>query len=184
VTRPTFLEGVLVALAASVAGSVLHTTSAALLGGSDPWLLVALLALGYVLYLLRRAPARAGRVTALAAWAGAAALLWLSAPSLALFVLLQVGMIWLLRSLFFHAGPLAALGDLGLSALALGSGLWAFLHTGSLLLALWSFFLVQALFVALPQGATRRPDPTPAADRFELAHRAAEAAVRRLASSR
>ena len=183
-TRPTFLEGVLVALAASVAGSVLHTASVALLGAGDPWLLVGLLALGYVLYLLRRAPARAGRVTALAAWGGAAALSWFAAPSLTLFVLAQVGVIWLLRSLFFHAGPLAALGDLGLSALALGSGLWAFLHTGSLLLALWSFFLVQALFVALPQGAAQRPRQAPAVDRFELAHRAAEAAVQRLASSR
>jgi len=183
---PTFLEGVLVALVASVAGSVLHAATTFLGGTRGPWLLVALLGLGYVLYLLRRSPVRAGRVAAFAAWGAVAGLLGLAAPSLAVYVVLHVAALWLLRSLFFHARPLAALADLALSGIALAAGLWAFAHTCSLLLGLWCFFLVQALFVAIPQGGmTRRvAAPPPADDRFETAHRAAEAAVRRLATSR
>jgi hypothetical protein len=183
---PTFLEGVLVALAASVAGSVLHTASAALLGASDPWLVVAALGFGYALYLLRRSPERVGRVSALAVWLVAAGALWLIAPSLTLYVTLHVGMLWLLRSLFFHTSPLAALADLGLNGAALAAAVWALAHTGNVLLGLWSFFLMQALFVAIPRGARERPTggAEPADDRFELAHRVAEGAVRRLASPR
>ncbi len=183
---PTFLEGVLVALVASVAGSVLHAATGFLGGAGTPWLLVALLGLGYALYLLWRSPVRAGRVAALAAWGAVAGLLGLAAPSLALYVVLHVAALWLLRSLFFHTRPVAALADLALSGAALAAGLWAFLHTGNLLLGLWCFFLVQALFVAIPQGGVARRGvaaPLPD-DRFETAHRAAEAAVRRLATFR
>lgn len=185
-TTPSFLEGVLVAVVASIGGSVVETSAVVLLGSGHPRLLVASLALGYVLYLLRRSPARVGRVTALAAWGLGASLLWLAVPSLTLYVLLHVGAIWLLRSLFFHAGPFTAIADLGLSGLALVAGLWAYVHTGSLLLSLWSFFLLQASFVAIPQhGQTRASAAArPRHDRFELAHQAAETAVRRLTSIR
>ena len=183
---PTFLEGALVALAASLIGSVLHTAMTFLGLTGAPWLLVGSLGLGYALYLLWRSPVRFGRVAALAAWGAGAGLLGLAAPSLALYVGLQVAALWLLRSLFFHARPVAALADLVLSGGALAAGLWALAHTGSLLLGLWCFFLVQALFVLIPQGsAPRRVAGTLAAeDRFETAHRVAEAAVRRLVTPR
>lgn len=183
---PTFLEGVVVALVASVAGSVLQAALTFLGGTGASWLLIALLGLGYALYLLWRSPLRVGRVAALAAWGAVAGLLGLAAPSLALYVALHVAALWLLRSLFFHARPLAALADLALSGAALAAGLWAFAHTGSLLLGLWCFLLVQALFVAIPQGAPARrvAAAPPADDRFETAYHVAEAAARRLATSR
>lgn len=184
--RPTFLEGVAVALAASLVGSAAYAALAAVAGGGVLRLVVAGLALGYLIYLLARAPARVGRVAALAAWAVAATLLWLGAPPLALFLFLHLGALWLLRSLLFHSSLVAAAGDLGLSLLALAAGVWAVLHTGSLLLGIWCFFLVQALFVVLPSRLARPSGDARRAteDPFEHAHRLAEAAVRRLASPR
>lgn len=183
---PTFLEGVLVALVASLAGSVLQTAMTFLGLNVAPWLLVASLGLGYAVYLLRRSPVRFGRVAALAAWGAVAGLLGLAAPSLASYVALHVAALWLLRSLFFHSRPVAALADLALSGAALAAGLWAFAHTGSLLLGLWCFFLVQALFVAIPRGSEPRrvAGTLPAEDRFEAAYQVAEDAVRRLVTFR
>jgi hypothetical protein len=179
-SRPSFLEGVAVALAASLSGATVHTALSAIAGGGMLRLTLAALALGYVLYLLARSPIRVGRVTALAVWCLAAAGLWLTAPPLALYLVLHVGLLWLVRTLFFHASLLAALADLGLGLLALAAGVWALAHAASLLLALWCFFLVQAAFVAIPPRliapAERRasaPD-----EGFERAHRAAEAALR------
>ena len=181
---PTFLEGVGVALAASVAGSVAHTALSTLAGGGVLRLVVAGLALGYVAYLLARSPERVGRVTALVGWGVVATVIWLAAPPLALYLLLHLGALWLLRSLFFHSSLLSAAMDLGLSVLALAAGIWAVVHAGSLLLGLWCFFLVQALFVFIPSSLARpsgagRPEGE---DPFEHAHRVAEAAVRRLTS--
>ena len=101
--------------------------------------------------------------------------------------MLHIGLIWLVRSLYFYASVVSALTDLGLSGLALAAAVWAVTHTGSLFLAIWCFFLVQALFVAIPHALSGKAAPgiQPAADRddrFERAHRAAEAAVRKLSS--
>ena len=53
------------------------------------------------------------------------------------------------------------------------------------LLSLWSFFLVQALFVAIPPHLGRRSQSERGPeDTFQRAHRNAEQALRRLASVR
>ena len=132
----------------------------------------------------RKSPIRgkAGRVTAVAAWALMTAAAWWFAPSLLLYLLAQVGFVWLLRSLLFHGGVLAALADLGLSVLGLAAAGWALTRTGSVGAAIWCFFLVAALFVAIPARFPRRPttDNEVTSDRFQQAHRMAEAALREL----
>jgi hypothetical protein len=181
---PTFFEGVTVAVVAALAGGALHAALALLLPGTGVLrLVIGALALGYLVYLLSRSPEPVGRVTALAAWGLAAGTLWLLHPPLVIYVALHVGLIWLARSLHFHSGPLASLADLGLSLLGLAGATWAAVQSGSLALSLWCFFLVQALFVAIPRRpvARARAASTPE-DRFERAHRAAGAAVRKLSS--
>ena len=80
-------------------------------------------------------------------------------------------------------------GDLGLglALLGLSAGVWAATQTGSLALAAWSLFLVQALFGLIPSGLARAaPDLLGGAqsdDTFERAHRGAEAALRRIHST-
>ncbi|MEA3290863.1 MAG: hypothetical protein U9Q71_00905 [Pseudomonadota bacterium] len=142
----------------------------------------------YLLYLLSRSRERVGRVTVLAAWGVAAGVIWFLAPSPALYLLLHIGLIWLVRSLYFYSSVLSVLADLGLNGLSLAMAVWAALQSGSVFLSLWSFFLVQALFVAIPprlgpKAGERRPERDEE-DRFQHAHRAAETALRKISSIR
>jgi len=185
--RPGFFEGVAVGLIASSIGSVLFVAFAMIFDADTALsLLIALLGLAYTAYLLGRSVERVGRLTTLLLWFVAAGLVWLWSPGLPLYLLFHLGLIWLVRSLNFHASLLSALADLGLNGLALASGLWATERTGSAFMSLWCFFLVQALFVAIPawsrQSSQRFPSEPQDHDAFQQAHRAAEAALRRLSS--
>ena len=187
--RPSFFEGVVVALIVSVVAAAVFTVPAMLFGGGGVHrLVIAGIGFAYVLYLLARSRERVGRVTVVALWLGLAAATWLLAPQLLIYVAVHIGMVWLIRSLYFHASVLSALADLGLNGLALTAALWAGVQTHSLWLGIWCFFLVQALFVAIPPQ-WRRPQPGPlptrdATDCFETAHQAAESALRRFSSVR
>lgn len=180
--RPTFLEGVAVALLATFLGGGLYVVLTAMFPpGVAARLLMAALSLGYLLYLLTRSSGKTGRLTALAGWGILAILAWWLAPSLPLYSLLHLAFIWLVRSLYFQGGVLAGLLDGGLCGLGLAAAFAALLRSGSPALAIWCFFLVQALFAVIPavwpgkNAAVSLPD-----DRFDQAHRSAEAALRRL----
>lgn len=184
--RPGFFEGVGVAAIASVSGGLLHLLLDPFTGG---WLLHAIVAgcgLGYLLYLLRRSGERAGRFITLLCWACAALLVACFSPSLAVTALAHTGLIWLVRACYHHSSLLIALADLGLSALGYTAALWAVLQTHSLAAGIWCFFLVQALFPALPASiAGGRSQPARPADeiRFQQGLRSAELAVRKLSTN-
>lgn len=186
--RPTFPEGAGIALAASLGGAILFSALSPVL--ANPGLiklLIAGLGLAYVIYLLRRSRQRLGRVTMLSGWLIGAILVWLLNPPLVLYLLVHIGMIWLIRSLYFHNSLVSALADLGLCGLGLAAAVWALLQTGSLLLGIWSFFLLQALFSAIPADLRKRPTagrPEHTREcRFQQAEQAAESALQRLSSS-
>ncbi len=186
--QPTFLEGVAVALAVSLAGGVSYAALDAVFPGVPVLrLLIAGIGLAYVVYLLSRSPERVGRVTAGAAWLLVAGSALVHAPAPAALPVRAPG----------HplADPLAVLlfqrcclrcADLGLNGLGLSSAIWALTRTGSVLLGIWCFFLVQALFVVIPKSIRRKPGAGQAGheeDRFQHAYRSAETAVRKLSSS-
>ena len=185
--RPTFVHGVIVAAVLGFFASAIVATLTPFVGiGTVVRLVIPALALAYLLYLFSRSTERLGRVTALSAWTVLAVLTWWIAPPLPLYLLTHVVAIWLLRSLYFYSGVVPALMDLGISTLSISATVWAITRSGSVFLATWCFFLVQALFVTIPtrwrrgnRGTPVRPDN---ADRFQHAHRAAEAAVRKLSS--
>lgn len=186
---PSFIEGAGVGVVAAVAAAVVVGGLGAFYSaGFVLRLAIAGLALAYVVYLLMRSEQKVGRVTTMAAWMVASALLWLTGASLSLFVVTHLGMIWLVRALYFHGSLLAALADLVLVGFGLLAAVWAWLETGSLFVTTWCFFLVQAAFVAIPSmfaGRTANASkPTDSATRFQQAHRAAEAAVSRLSVGR
>ena len=182
--RPTFLQGVGLALIAALLGEILFVTLSPLLGSYSAlqWV-IALGSFSYILYLLRASGERLGRLVTLAAWLVVTVVsMWLS-PHLMAYLLAHVALLWLVRSLYFHASLFPALADLGLNILAVCAAVWATLQSGSLWLALWCFFLVQALFVMLPQkmngmsrGGITDNDP------FEQAQRSAQSALRKLSS--
>ena len=183
---PGFLEGALTALLAALGASVLFTAlRLALAPRAALSVTIAALGLGYLLYLLGRSGQRAGRVLpvllwvpaslgALALWPG---LVWVQA-------MVQLGCVWAVRVWHFQRGPGAALLDLGLILTGSAAALWAAVHTGSLFLAVWCLFLVQAPFGAIPDRSGPRRDRSgrgkSAGDPFEVAARAAEGALRRL----
>ena len=186
--RPGFFEGAVVALVASIAGGACYAAlttmfpSAAVLR-----FLIAALGLAYVLYLLRRSDERVWRITAVALWVLAALALWVFEPPSLLYLAAHLGLVWLVRSLYFHSSLLSALADLGLVALGLAAAVWAAQESGSVALSVWCFFLVQALCTSIPArfpaGGASADGAVPE-DRFQRAHQAAEAALRSIHSIR
>jgi hypothetical protein len=186
--KPTILDGVTVAMIISLAAAA----ASLLLGGFIVYgllfeLLLYAATLFYLLYLLKRSKARIGRVLVIAAWATTSLTCWFFDVVLLEQVLIQAGMIWLVRSLYFHGSLFSAALDFGLVSAGLAASAWAMVNTGSLAAALWSFFLVQAWFSWLPQlgreqSSNELPGPTNPSH-FQSAHRVAEAAVRKLSQS-
>ena len=152
--KPTILDGVTVAMVISLTAAA----ASLLLGGFIIYgllfeLLLYAATLAYLLYLLKRIKARIGRVLVIAAWAVTSLACWFFDIVLLEQVLIQAGMIWLGRSLYCRGSLFSAALDFGLVSAGLAASAWAMINTGSLAAALWSFFLVQALFCWLPQLA-------------------------------
>jgi hypothetical protein len=177
--RPGFLEGAAVALALSLAGAAAQALLRVLLLSPRALpLTLALVGLGYLLYLLHRAGRGPGRISALLLWLVATAGTLVAAPGL--IVPLQLLLLWAVRALYFQRGPVAALLDLGLVGLGAGAGLWALGTSGSLAMTLWCFFLVQALFTSIPAARPDAAGDGAPDDRFAHAERIAAASLRRL----
>lgn len=184
----SFLQGAGIALALSLVGSILYAVLTPLQsGGTVLRMLIALLGLSYVIYILACSVKKTGRVTALLVWIAVATASWFAAPPLVIYLLIHAALIWLLRSLYRYTSPFSALLDSGLSGLSVAAAIWALAWSGSLLLAIWCFFLVQALSVSIPpsirhrQGSRQiKPDDD---ERFQRAYRAADSALRRISAN-
>jgi hypothetical protein len=185
-TPPSLGQGIVAAIVLSLSGAAVLTVFSPLLGAAVTLkLVIALLGFAYVLYALGRSGERVGRVTTIVLWTLAAAAAWLSGLPLVAYVLVHVGLLWLVRSLYFYSGVLPALADLGLSVLGVAFGVWAAQRSGSAMLAFWCFFLVQAFHVLLPAAVTAQRESVRRDDSaFNRAHQAAEAAIRRLSATR
>lgn len=183
--RPSFFHGVIVAAVLGFFASAIVATLTPFVGlGSVIRLVIPALGLAYLLYLFGRSEERVGRITTLSLWGALAAVTWWMAPPLPFYLLIHVGSIWLIRSLYFYSGVMPALLDFGISMLSVSATVWAISRTGSVFLATWFFFLVQALFVAIPPALRRRQtanrDPRNDNERFEHAKRDADKALRQL----
>jgi len=183
--RPTFFHGVVVAAVLGFFASAIVATLTPFVGlGAVIHLVIPALGLAYLLYLFSRSEERVGRVTTLSLWSALAAVTWWIAPPLPLYLLIHVGAIWLVRSLYFYSGVLPALMDLGVSTLSISATIWAISRSSSVFLATWCFFLVQALFVTIPPTikSAQKAQRNAAADneKFEHAKRNADQALRQL----
>lgn len=183
--RPTFFQGAIVAAVLGFFASAVVATLTPFIGlGAVIRVAIPALGLAYLLYLFSRSKERVGRVTTISLWSALAAITWWVAPPLPLYLLIHVGAIWLVRSLYFYAGVLPALMDLGLSTLSVSATVWAITRSGSVFLATWCFFLVQALFVTIPPTVksknTSAGNPAANNDNFEQARRQADQALRQL----
>ena len=183
--RPSFFHGVIVAAVLGFFASAIVATLTPFVGlGPVVRLVIPALALAYLLYLLGRSEERTGRVITLSLWGVLAAGTWWIAPPLPFYLLIHVGAIWLVRSLYFYSGVMPALMDLGISTLSVSATVWAISRSGSVFLATWCFFLVQALFVAIPPAIksrrTSRRNAASESEKFDQAKRNADKALRQL----
>ncbi len=186
--RPRFVDGVVVALIAALIGSMALTIGPAIVGLDITLrLTIAGLGLGYMLYLLARSEESIGRVVTVVGWLLASGIAGSLIADPLIYLALHLVMLWLVRVLYHQPGFVAALLDLGLHLLATTAGIWAFVHADSVFLGIWSFFLVQALFTALPAAQPRkthqRGERQIPGERFAQAQRSAEAALRRLSAT-
>lgn len=181
-----FIHGVGMALVLSFFGSAIFASLASVMAtGMLIKLLIALLGLAYIGFLLAHSRERVGRPTAIAFWLSGSLLAWYFAPTLFTYTLVHLGMLWLLRSLYFYTSAMAAMLDLGLTSLAIYAALWASQSTHSVFLSVWCFFLVQAVFPAIPNSLRSAPSKQHSDEnqKFSRALRSAEAALRRISAS-
>ncbi|MDH5310234.1 MAG: hypothetical protein OEY08_09740, partial [Gammaproteobacteria bacterium] len=156
--RPSFSRGVLIAAALGLAASVITTVLVPLLGaGLVARLIIPALALTYLLTFFAGSLERTGRITALALWLLLSALLLWVSPPLPAYLLAHAGAVWLVRSLYAYAGVLPALADLALTGCSVLGAIWALSRTGSVFMATWCFFLLQALWVFIPSSLQETP---------------------------
>jgi len=175
----SFWRGVLLAALISVVCAVVHLVLSKAMGGSSSLRLCVLgAALIYVWALLALTPKRSGRLLAAVFWLVLAMALIAFNPPLLVWLLLQTGFIWLLRALQSYDSLIPAISDALLSGFALAAAIATALHTHSLFLALWSFFLVQALVAFIPVRANSAA--APGESDFETSYRNAQIALRRL----
>jgi hypothetical protein len=183
--RPGIIDGVIVAMVISLGAAAASLVLGGFIAYSSLFKLVLCTAtLGYLVYLLKRGKAKTGRVVVIASWAVISLGCWFLEVPLFAQVLIQAGIIWLVRSLYFHGSIFAAALDFGLISAGLAASAWAMVNTGSLAGALWSFFLVQALFCWIPGLASAQPGDSSRHQHdqssFQSAHRVALDAVRKL----
>jgi len=182
---PGIIDGIIVAIAISLGAGA----ASLVLGGFIAYatlfnLVLCTATLVYLVYLLKRSSARVGRVVVIASWALASLAGWFFEIPLFEQVLIQAGIIWLVRSLYFHGSIFSAALDFGLVTAGLAASAWAMVNTGSLAGALWSFFLIQALFCWIPDLSRKQSGDIHHNQHdqssFQSAHRVALDAVRKL----
>jgi len=182
--RMSLTQGVIGAFVLSLCGAVVLTILGPFLGiGTVSRGVIALLGFAYVLYLVSRSGERVGRISTVACWVVCATVAWFAGLPFISFVLVHVGLLWLVRSLYYYSGLIPALIDFGLSLLGTAFAVWSAQRTGSFGLALWCFFLFLAFHALIPESIRPGPTHPQHEDAFARAHRAAEAAVRRLSGA-
>ncbi|MEM7563580.1 MAG: hypothetical protein AAF353_11100 [Pseudomonadota bacterium] len=184
--NPGLFDGILVAALISIAAGVFSLIFGGfILFSHFFYLILCAASFTYLLYLMKRAEARIGKLVVFSAWFIVSLCGWLLEAALIEQILLQAGLIWIVRSLYFHHSLFSAALDFGLVSIGLVAATWALMNTGSLAAALWTFFLLQSFFCWLPQmnpspTHTKHPSRAERSD-FQSAHRVASEALRKLA---
>jgi len=187
---PSFKEGLFMAFGLSFFGSLFfYGISLFVTSDNQIYLTASLLGLIYILYLMNQSKVETGRITALTIWIVITLSSWFTAIPFSLFIIVQLAIIWMLRSLYFYSSIFTSIADLFLSTISFSAALWAGFHSGSLFLALWSLFLMQSLFIFIPASLNKKSNQnlqhslfnTHSASDFDRAHNSAKQALGKLA---
>lgn len=110
-------------------------------------LVISMVTLLYIGYLLAAINVKAGKVALPLIIIGAMAVALLSGISLSFYLALHLFAVWLVRVIYLHRPLLACLDFLASGASAAAACI-ALDHTHSLFIAIWSFFLLQAVMLS------------------------------------
>lgn len=175
---------VAVALFLSVTGSLaFHALTACSDADIAARLTLVGLSFGYLVITVKDASARVGRFASVSAWLLLSVLLVVCNPVLWAWMGSYLLMLWLIRSLYRYQQLTFALVDAGLFLFAVAASIVSVRQTSSIFFMLWSFFLMQALHVFIPQtwpARRNKNSPSLQAERFEQAYRCASDALQRL----
>jgi len=186
----SFLREVGLGFLLSVLAAAVTTTALIFFpGGGVVRAVIAAVACAYLVVTLGRSGVATGRIVTMVIWITAVGAAWFAGLGIAAYLAVNIGLLWLVRALYLHSSLLEAALDLCLVVLAASFATWAAIRTDSVLLACWSFFVVQALHVGIPAvcaGLLRRA-PAAGCDehanrRFAEAGKAADEALRRIAA--
>lgn len=185
-TYPSFGRNIVVAAGMTLLGVLALSFSPAVIG-------LYLMGFAYLCYTLHLSPRSTGRVALLAAWLVGVFALSLLDAAWTTVLLFNIAHLWVARCWCHLDTVLQALSDVVLWVGALGLASIALLHSGSYPLAIWTFFLVQALWPWLAKQAggwtlnstdsskTNQPsDNNQQQNAFNDAKNNAETALRRL----
>ena len=109
------------------------------------YLTLSLTALAYIAFMLMYSRVANGKLI----YFSAAMLLMTAALLLQISILFYAGLltviIWMTRVCYFHRSLTGLLTDAPLSAASVAVAVWAFAHSHSIFLTIWSYLLIQAL---------------------------------------
>ena len=177
----SFLEGVFIALVMSVFAALAYNALVWVFGTLlSAKLVVCSLSLIYILYILKRAPRSFVRL-GLLAWGVVTFILMIAYVSFITLLISQLVLIWLARSYAHYPSLLPAMMDVALLGLGYALCVAVFWQTAWISLAVWTFFLTQALFCFIPNKARKGIAHSERdGEQFTRAYRNAEVAIRAL----
>lgn len=174
-----FVEGAAFALGAAALGAGIYWAIQTLFSaGTSSYLVLALLASCYALYLVKRSKRNTGKLLSGTAFLACTALAFLFPLSLMVFIGILLLPVWILRSFYHRRRVLDSVMDLGLLAIGVFGAVVAAVATHSVFVTLWTFFIVQALHVFIPAFGVREKLKETPVDHFNSAFADAETALR------
>lgn len=176
-----FVEGVFIALLMSVLAALGYSALVWVLGALlSAKFMICALSLIYMLYVFKRTSRSFARLAVLG-WGVVVFILLIADASLNAWLISQLVLIWLARSCAHYPSPLPAVMDLALVVLGCALCVAVFWQTAWVGLAVWTFFLTQALFCFIPNKVHKEmAHDEGRGEQFSRAYRNAEAAIRAL----
>jgi hypothetical protein len=174
--QPTLLKNIGIALLLFAVSVIVNSILSP--GMHRVLLLIALTTFLYLGYLMYNSPRKTGKFILMVSCVFILAGSFIFIREISSLLISCTVLIWLVRSLLYYSSIVSVLFDAVLCLTGLAIAGWAFVNSGFIAVATWSFFLVQSLHVLIPHKTTNTyPSGVIENDRFNNAHQTAEYAI-------
>ncbi|WP_444995242.1 hypothetical protein [Aliikangiella sp. IMCC44359] len=177
-------QSIFIGLCLSIVGAVgFQTMSWVLPEGDVLQIILSTINFVYIAYLLFNSSHKTGRLSCLILYSTANIILLLAFISHEILLIFLCSSIWLARSIFFQKNLLASIIDALLILIGYSVALWTLSTTHSWFLTLWCFYLIQTLFIYIPQLTRikkKQDNSLPDNQAFQIAYKNATNAIKRI----